>query len=277
MADSMNLQYLFGLEGKTAVVTGGSRGIGFMIARGLLEAGACVYITARNARPCEEAAAELSRWGKCIAVPADVTREQDRLELRDRLQAEGGGLHILVNNAGIAWGAEYEDYPQSGFARVMDINVNAMFCLTRDLTPLLAASASADDPARVINIGSMDGLHVPNVHTTGTYAYSASKAAVHHLTRTLAVELGGRAITVNAVAPGFYPSQLTSQMFDQQLQQMEENSPLGRVGRAEEMAGVAIYLSSRAGAYTSGAVIPVDGATSVNHQHMRTPWPEQFV
>lgn len=277
MSDSMNLESLFGLKGKTAVVTGGSRGIGFMIARGLLEAGARVYITARKAQPCEQAAQELSQWGECIAAPADVTSEPDRLALRDRLEAEQGKLHILVNNAGTAWGAPYEEFPQSGFARVMETNVNAMFCLTRDLTPLLEAAGSADDPARVINIGSMEGLHVPSVHTTGSYAYPASKAAVHHLTRHLAVDLGGRGITVNAVAPGFYPSQMTSQIFDQQLQQVQENSPLGRVGKAQEMAGIAVYLSGRAGAYTSGAIIPVDGATSINHQHMRSPWPEQFV
>ena len=277
MSDSMNLERLFGLKGKTALVTGGSRGIGFMIARGLLEAGARVYITARKAEACEQAAAELAAWGECVAVPADVTAESDRRALIDRLAADGDRLHILVNNAGTAWGQPYSEYSQSGFAKVMETNVNAVFCLTRDLTPLLERAAAPEDPARVINIGSIEGLHVPSVHSQGNYAYTASKAAVHHLTRHLAVELGPRGITVNAVAPGFFPSHMTSHIVEEQLQQLEENAPLGRIGKPEEMAGVAVYLASRAGAYTSGAIIPVDGGTAINHQHMRAPWPEQFV
>ena len=277
MNNAMTIDRLFGLGGKTALVTGGSRGIGFMIARGLLEAGARVYITARKAQACEQAAAELSQWGECIALPTDVTLESDRASVVQRLANDTGALHILVNNAGTAWGQPYAEYSQSGFAKVMETNVNAMFCLTRDLTPLLEAGATTDDPARVINIGSIEGLHIPSVHSQGNYAYTASKAAVHHLTRHLAVELGPRGITVNAVAPGFFPSQMTSHIVDQQLQQLEENAPLGRIGKPEEMAGVAVYLSSRAGAYTNGAVIPVDGGTAINHQHMRSPWPEQFV
>lgn len=150
----------------------------------------------------------------------------------------------------------------------MSINVTAVFSLTRALTPMLeAAAAPSEDPARVINIGSMDGLHIPTVTGVGTYAYTASKAAVHHLTRHLAVELGPRQITVNAVAPGFFPSKMTDQVFAHRLKEVEHNSLLGRVGTDEEMAGVAIYLCSRAGAYTHGAVIPVDGGTSINHRH----------
>ncbi len=277
MNDSMSIERLFSLAGKTALVTGGSRGIGFMIARGLLEAGARVYITARKAEACEQAAAQLSAWGDCVALPTDVTSDSDRASLVKRLTSDLGALHILVNNAGTAWGQPYAQYSQSGFAKVMETNVNAVFCLTRDLTPLLEAAAGTDDPARVINIGSIEGLHIPTVHSQGNYAYTASKAAVHHLTRHLAVELGPRGITVNAVAPGFFPSQMTSHIVDQQLQQLEENAPLGRIGKPEEMAGIAVYLASRAGAYTNGAVIPVDGGTAINHQHMPSPWPEQFV
>jgi NAD(P)-dependent dehydrogenase (short-subunit alcohol dehydrogenase family) len=172
-----------------------------------------------------------------------------------------------VNNAGTAWGASYEDYPQKAFDQDMGINVGAVFCLTRDLTSMLSAAASREDPARVINIGSMEGLHVPTVHGFGNYAYTASKAAVHHLTRHLAVELGKKQITVNAIAPGFFPSRMTTHVFENAREEIEHNALLGRVGEPEEMAGIAVYLASRAGAYTHGAVIPVDGGTSINHQH----------
>jgi NAD(P)-dependent dehydrogenase (short-subunit alcohol dehydrogenase family) len=268
---SLDIQYLFSLEGKVALVTGGSRGIGYMIAQGLLQAGARVYITARKAEPCEQAARELSRYGECIAIPANVTDPENLRELCDRLSEAEPALHILVNNAGAAWGEVYEKYPESAFDKLMSVNVTAVFSLTRALTPLLEAAAAqkGDDPARVINIGSMDGLHIPTVTGVGTYAYTASKAAVHHLTRHLAVELGPRQITVNAIAPGFFPSKMTDGVFAIRRSEIEQNCPLGRVGKDEEMAGIAVYLSSRAGAYTHGAVIPVDGGTSVNWQHVK--------
>jgi NAD(P)-dependent dehydrogenase (short-subunit alcohol dehydrogenase family) len=276
MEDRMNIQSLFGLEGKVALVTGGSRGIGFMITRGLLEAGARVYISARKAQACQEAASALSQWGDCRAIAADVADEASRAALLGQLSEAEQQLDILVNNAGTGWAAPYEAYPQSGFDKVLTTNVSAVFALTRDLTPLLERSATRDDPARVINIGSMEGLHIPTLHDAPNYAYTASKAAVHHLTRHLAVELGRRDITVNAVAPGFYPSKLTEHIIREQLHEVEENALLGRVGREQEMAGIVVYLSSRAGAYTTGAVIPVDGGTSINHQHYRKPWPEHL-
>ena len=172
-------------------------------------------------------------------------------------------LDILVNNAGAAWGAPYAEFPESGFRKVLELNVTALFFLTRDLTPRLEMAASPDDPARVINIGSMDGIKVPTVLETGTFPYSASKAAVHHMTRTLAVELAPRHITVNAIAPGFFESKMTEASLERYRDNIEQNCPLGRIGRPEEMAGIAIYLASRAGAYTTGAVIPVDGGTSI--------------
>jgi len=175
----------------------------------------------------------------------------------------------LINNAGAAWGQSFEQYPETAFDKLMSLNVTAVFALTRDLTPLLECSAQAGEPARVINIGSMDGLHIPTVHRTGSYAYTASKAAVHHLTKHLACELGPREITVNAVAPGYFPSKMSDHVFDNFGDDIINNSLLRRTGRAEEMAGVAVYLCSRAGAYTHGAIIPVDGGTSVNHQHAR--------
>lgn len=270
MSDSnLDIHSLFSLEGKVALVTGGSRGIGYMISQGLLQAGARVYITARKAEACRQAAAALGRYGDCIALPADLASTDGRDQLCKQLADAEPRLHILINNAGAAWAETFEAYPESAFDKLMSINVTAVFSLTRQLTPMLEAAASAvdDDPARVVNIGSMDGLHIPTVTGLGSYAYTASKAAVHHLTRHLAVELGPRQVTVNAIAPGFFPSKMTDQLFKRRLAQIEHNSLLGRVGKAEEMAGVAIYLCSRAGAYTHGAVIPVDGGTSINHQH----------
>jgi NAD(P)-dependent dehydrogenase (short-subunit alcohol dehydrogenase family) len=266
---SLDPNTLFSLDGKVALVTGGSRGIGYMISQGLLQAGARVYITARKAQVCEEAARSLSEYGDCIALASDVTDSEERQALCNDLQRRESGLDILVNNAGTTWGDDYSSYPEAAFDKVMAVNVKAVFCLTRDLTSMLEASATSDDPARVINIGSIDGLHVPTVHDTGLYAYTASKAAVHHMTRHLAVELGPRNITVNAVAPGFFPSKMTEKVFEEHRAGIEQNSLLGRTGKDEEMAGVAVYLSSRAGAYTNGVVIPVDGGTSVNQQHIR--------
>jgi NAD(P)-dependent dehydrogenase (short-subunit alcohol dehydrogenase family) len=266
--NDLSIQRLFSLEGKVALVTGGSRGIGYMISQGLLQAGVRVYITSRKADACRQAAAALEQYGECIAIPADVTSPEGLRKLCEQLQKLEPRLHILINNAGAAWGEAYETYPESAFDKLMSVNVTAVFSLTRALTPLLEATASIEDePARVVNIGSMDGLHIPTVSGLGTYAYTASKAAVHHLTRHLAVELGPRNITVNAIAPGFFPSKMTDKVFEDRLTEIEHNSLLGRVGKDEEMAGIAIYLCSRAGAYTHGAVIPVDGGTSINWRH----------
>lgn len=268
MTPSLDINRLFSLEGKVALVTGGSRGIGRMITQGLLQAGARVYISARSTTDCEQAARELAEYGECIAIAGDVTDRDARAELCRKLTAAEPALNILVNNAGTAWGQDYATYPEAAFEKLMKLNVSAVFVLTRDLTPLLEAAASQDDPARVINIGSMDGLHVPTVNRLGNFAYSASKAAVHQLTKNLAVELGPRNVTVNAVAPGFFPSKMADQVIETRRKAIESNSLLKRLGRDEEMAGIAIYLCSRAGAYTHGAIIPVDGGTSINHQHV---------
>jgi NAD(P)-dependent dehydrogenase (short-subunit alcohol dehydrogenase family) len=264
-----DLTTLFSLKGKTALVTGGSRGIGKMITQGFLEAGAKVYITARKAEACDATAQELRKFGTCISIPADIGTQEGRNKLLTAFSGSENQLHILVNNAGKSWGESFETYPDKAFAEVMHLNVGAIFSMTRDFCELLTAGASVEDPARVINIGSMDGLHIPTVSHTGTFAYSASKAAVHHLTRDLALELAPKYITVNAIAPGFFPSKMTDFVFDNYQKDIEENCPLKRVGQAEEMAGVAIYLSSRAGAYTNGVIIPVDGGTSINHQHVK--------
>ena len=260
----IDVSTLFSLKGKTALVTGGSRGIGHMIAEGLLQAGATVYISSRKAEVCEKVATDLSSsGGACHALPADITRDDDRDRLVATLGSRISHLDILVNNAGAAWGAPYATFPEHGFRKVLDLNITALFFLTRDITPLLARAARPHDPARVINIGSMDGIKAPTVLDNGTFPYSASKAAVHHLTRTLALELASQHITVNAVAPGFFESKMTGESLEQFRDAIERNCPLGRIGHPEEMAGIAIYLASRAGAYTNGAVIPVDGGSSI--------------
>ena len=261
---NFDITSLYSLEGKVALVTGGSRGIGLMIAEGLLKAGAKVFISSRKQSVCDETALELSTIGPCFSLPADVSTVEGRAALIKALTSSTDQLHVLVNNAGASWGAPYEAYPPSAFDKVLGLNVASPFLLTRDLTPLLQTGATFDDPARVINIGSMDGLHVDQLVGTGTFAYSASKAAVHHLTRTLAVELGPRHITVNAIAPGFFRSKMTADILKEYGSDIEQACPLGRIGHPEEMAGIAIYLASRAGAYTNGAVIPIDGGTLLN-------------
>jgi NAD(P)-dependent dehydrogenase (short-subunit alcohol dehydrogenase family) len=247
---------LFDIVGKTALVTGGSRGIGLMIARGYVEAGARVYISSRKADVCDEVAAELSKVGSCTSVPADLSRAGECERLATVVTGREPGLDILVNNAGATWGAPLADYPADAWDKVMALNAKAPFLLTRALVPALETAGTADDPARVINIGSIDGIQVPLLET---YAYSTSKAAVHQLTRHLARQLGPRNITVNAIAPGPFESKMMAATLRDFGDSIARSSPLGRIGRPDDMAGVAIYLASRAGAYVTGAVIPVDG------------------
>ena len=247
---------LFAVDGKVVLVTGGSRGIGLMIARGFVEAGATVYVSSRKADVCDAVAAELSQAGTCFSLPADLSSEDECVRLASAFAEREEGLHVLVNNAGANWGAPLDEFPASGWDKVLDLNLKAPFFVTRALLPQLEKVATADDPARVINIGSIDGIQVPILHT---YSYSSSKAAIHHLTRVLAKELGPRHITVNAVAPGPFESKMMAETLRNFGDAIAASSPLGRIGRPDDMAGVAIYLASRAGAYVTGAVIPVDG------------------
>ncbi len=251
----MGVEELFSLEGKTALVTGGSRGIGLMIATGFVQAGAKVYISSRKADVCEEVAAELSKIGECIALPADLATEAACLDLAARLAAREDHLDILVNNAGANWGESYDTFPAAAWDKVLDLNVKAIFYLTRSCTPLLRAGAGEHDPSRVINIGSVDGLHAPDLET---YSYSTSKAAVHALSTRLAKRLAPE-ITVNAVAPGPFESKMMEATLEMFGDAIASQCPMKRIGRPDDMAGVAIYLASRAGAYVTGAVIPVDG------------------
>lgn len=250
---------LFSIEGKTAVVTGGSQGIGLMIARGYVEAGAKVYISSRKKDVCDQVAAELSARGTCISVPANLSTEAGAKALAQEIARHESALHILVNNAGANWGAPLAEYPDSAWDKVLTLNVKAPFFLIRELLGLLEKGARPGDPARVINIGSIDGLHVPRLET---YAYSASKAGVHHMTRVLALALAPQGITVNAVAPGPFQSKMMAVTLERFHDVIVATCPLGRIGEPDDMAGVAIYLASRAGAYLTGAVIPVDGGIS---------------
>jgi NAD(P)-dependent dehydrogenase (short-subunit alcohol dehydrogenase family) len=246
---------LFSIAGKTALVTGGSRGIGLMIASGYVEAGAKVYISSRKAEVCEEVVAELSKIGTCIALPADLSTEAECRRLAGELAAREPSLDILVNNAGATWGAPIEDFDEAAWERVLALNVKGVFHLTKFLLPLLRAAGTQEEPARVINIGSIDGMHVPVLES---YSYSASKAAVHQLTRHLARRLAP-AITVNAIAPGPFESKMMAATLEAFGEQIAAGAPLKRIGRPDDMAGAAIFLASRAGAYLTGAVIPVDG------------------
>ncbi|MGH2735894.1 MAG: SDR family oxidoreductase [Actinomycetota bacterium] len=255
----MGTQDLFSIAGKVAVVTGGSRGIGLMIARGMVDAGARVYISARKAAACDQAAEELSTLGECVSVPADLSTSDGIGELVGTVTQRESQLDILVNNAGAAWGAPIEEYPEAGFDKVTTLNVKSVFYVTSRFLPLLRAAASEDDPARVINIGSVDGIRVPLLEN---YAYSASKGAVHMLTRHLAHHLVNQHITVNAIAPGPFPSKMTAFMFEAGEDVVASQVPMGRAGRPEDVAGTAIFLASRAGAYMTGAVIPCDGGIS---------------
>jgi NAD(P)-dependent dehydrogenase (short-subunit alcohol dehydrogenase family) len=253
---------IFSIEGKTALVTGGSRGIGLMIARGFVGAGARVYISSRKADVCDRTAAELSSGGTCVSLPADLGTEAGATKLAHAFAAREPALHILVNNAGANWGAPLAEYPDAAWDKVLALNLKSVFHLSRALLPQLEAAVRPGDPARIINVGSIDGLQVPVLET---YAYSSSKAAVHHLTRVLAHQLAPRGITVNAIAPGPFESKMMAATLERYREAIVASCPLGRIGEADDIAGTAIYLASRAGAYLTGAVIPVDGGISTRH------------
>jgi NAD(P)-dependent dehydrogenase (short-subunit alcohol dehydrogenase family) len=249
---------LFTLDGRVALVTGGSRGIGKMIAAGFLSHGAAkVYITARKAGPCEETASELSAeyGGECIALPIDISNLAGVDRLATEIKAREPKLDILVNNAGAAWGAEFDDFPESGWDKVMDLNIKTPFFLTKALAAPLRAAASAEKPAKVINIASIDGIFVNPLET---YSYAASKAGLIHLTRRMAAKLIHDHVVVSAIAPGPFQSDMNRAARDH-ADEVATRVPSGRIGTDEDMAGAAIYLASRAGDYVVGATLAVDG------------------
>lgn len=261
------MQDLFSIKGKVALVTGGSRGIGEMIAAGFLAHGAKVYISSRKADVCDATAKRLMAQfgGECISMPANLAEVDSIQAFAHDLASRESQLDILVNNAGVSWGASLDEFPEIGWDKVMDTNVKGVFFLTQKLLPLLRTSGNAEDPARVINIGSVDGLKTPAFET---FSYGPSKAAVHHLTRVLAAHLTKEHIICNAIAPGPFPTWMLSTGVggggdtDIDWSNVGKSNPRGRVGTMEDIAGLAIFLSSRAGAYTVGEVITCDGGAT---------------
>jgi NAD(P)-dependent dehydrogenase (short-subunit alcohol dehydrogenase family) len=260
---------LFSVSGKVALVTGGSRGIGEMIASGFLANGAKVYISSRKAAACDATAARLSQeyGGECVSLPGNMAELDGIDAVAAQLSEREPQLDILVNNAGASWGATIDEFPEIGWDKVMDTNVKGVFFLTQRLLPLLEAGATVDDPARVINVGSIDGIRTP---TFDTVSYGPSKAAVHSLTRQLAAKLVKRNILVNAIAPGPFPTWMLStgvgtggDVEGTDWDAIGKAMPRGRIGTPEDIAGLAIFLASRAGAFTVGEVITCDGGAVV--------------
>src|SRR5215471_1447820 len=252
----MKVDDLFSVRGKIALVTGGSRGLGEMIARAYVENGAKVYITARKAEACEELARELSQIGECIAIPADLSKMEEIERLSAELHEREKRLDILVNNAGASWGAQFHEFPENGWDKVMDLNVKSVFFLTQKLLGLLEAAGSPESYSRVINIGSIEGIRTTHLEA---YSYAASKAGVNHLTRIMAKFLAPKHVAVNAIAPGYFPSKMTAAIDEEGSQYVIDNAPMKRMGNPDDIAGIALYLASKASSFVCGAVIPVDG------------------
>lgn len=250
----MDTQHLFSLKGRTALITGGSRGIGRMIAEGFLAQGARVYISSRKAPACDLAAQQLSAHGHCVSLPADVSTLDGIRSLVSDYQQHESQLDILVNNAGAAWGAPFDDFPESGWDKVVDLNMKSPFFLTQACTPLLQRAAT-EHLAKVIHIASIDGV---SVNPWETYSYAASKAGLIHLTKRMALQLAPQRIVVSAIAPGPFASEMNKDARDH-ADAVSQRVPLGRIGTPEDMAGAAIYLASRAGDYVVGSTLVVDG------------------
>ncbi|CAG9943091.1 unnamed protein product [Clonostachys rosea f. rosea IK726] len=276
MSDLKNYDSIFSLAGKTALVTGGSRGLGLHMASAFLLSGcSLVIITARKREGpngIDQAVEKLNALpgirGKAVGIAANVASSEDIVRLVGEVDGLVGarGLSILVCNAGAAWGSKFEDAPPSSSVKILDLNVRGVFELTQKSLPLLQRAASAEDPARLLIISSTAGTNVPHVGEHGTIMYSTSKAAAHHLGRNLAVELGPRNITSNIIAPGFFPSKLAQGLISNLggIEELSKDNPLGRLGEPEDIAGVAVFLCSRAGAYVNGVDISVDGAARLS-------------
>ena len=248
---------LFNVAGKVAVVTGGSTGIGAMIARGFVENGVKTYITARKQPQLDETAAALGEFGECIAIQSDLSTMEGLNGLADAVLAVEEKVDILINNAGATWGAPVDEFPEAGWDKVMDLNVKSIFFLTQRFLPALRAAGTREDPARVVNIASINGITHPHM---ANYSYSASKAAVIQLTRHMAADLGPQHININGIAPGFFPSKMTRHLLADVPEETEvSGAPIARLGRPEDAAGTAIYLCSRGSNYLCGHTIVMDG------------------
>lgn len=268
----MDVNTLFGIKGKVVLITGGAKGIGRMVSEGFVLNGAKVYISSRDAAACSSAASELntlasksSSGGSAVALPADLSRADECARLATELSKREQKLHVLINNSGATWGAAYDEYPESAWQKLLTLNLHRVFTLTQALTPLLEKAAQKTgevvlDPARVINIGSIDGIRVPLLPT---YAYSASKAGLHHLSRHMAVELGPRGITSNTLACGPFPSKMMAATLRDFGEDIKAANPLGRIGTPEDAAGACLFLASRAGAFVNGATVTLDGGVAL--------------
>lgn len=252
------MQDLFSVKDKTVLVTGGTSGIGAMIAEAFVRGGAKVFISSRKKDACEATQHALSTLGWCRALPADAGTADGRAALRAWIEQEAGALDVLVNNAGTTWGAPMDAYTEDAWDRVTSLNLKAPFFLVRELLPLLGKRATVESPSRVINITSIAGQQPASLMA---YAYGPSKAGLNHLTRVLANELLARNITVNAIAPGFFPSKMTAYLrkTEEAERALAQSVPMKRLGSMEDVGGLAIYLSSRAGAYMTGNIIPLYG------------------
>ena len=259
------MKKLFDISGKVALVSGGSRGIGEMIAEGFVKNGVKTFITSRKADQCNETAKRLSQYGDCISIPADLTDIKEIKKIKKIIQGKVDRIDILINNAGAVWANDFDSFPENGWDKVMDTNVKAMFFLTQELMELLEKSATNEDPSRVINVGSIDGIGIPRAET---YSYPASKAAVHQLTRVMANRLANRNININAIAPGPFESQMMKSTLKSFGDEIINSVPRKRIGKPEDMAGAAIFLSSKASAYITGIVMPVDGGSLIARRHM---------
>jgi NAD(P)-dependent dehydrogenase (short-subunit alcohol dehydrogenase family) len=255
---------LFDVANKVALITGGAQGMGRMIAEGLVRANVKVIISSRKKEICEAAAREMSEFGNCFGITADLNTPEAAVALANEVKARENRLDILINNAGRTWGAPLESFPDKAWPSVMAVNVQAPFTLVRELLPLLRAAASDEDPARVINIGSLAGLQAERL---SAYSYAASKAALHHLSRILAADLAAARITVNTIVPGYFPTQMTAHIraAQEEHDKLLARVPLGRLGCADDIAGLCIFLSSRAGRYLTGTQITLDGGLAAGH------------
>ncbi|KAF2792506.1 NAD(P)-binding protein [Melanomma pulvis-pyrius CBS 109.77] len=258
----MDISNLFSVKDKIVLVTGGAKGIGRMISEGFVSNGAKVYISSRDAKACAQACKELNALGKGSAeyITADLYKEEDVKRIAEELEKREGKLHILVNNSGSNWGESYSTYPSTAWDRVLTLNLKRVFQLTQSVTPLLEAASQPTDPSRIINIGSVDGLRVPALET---FAYSASKAGLHHLSRVLASHLGPKGITSNTIACGPFESKMMKATLEQFKDVIESGVPLGRIGSPQDVAGTCIWLGSKAGGWVNGATIALDGGTIV--------------
>lgn len=255
----MDTPSLFSVKDKVVLITGGGKGIGRMISEGFVRNGAKVYISSRDAAACDLAASELNALksgGSAVSLPANLQSEKEIERLVAELSRRETKLHVLINNSGATWGESYESYPDSAWTKLLTLNLQRVFTLTQKLTPLLESASSPQDPARVINIGSIDALRVPLLPT---FAYSASKAGLHHLSRHLAMHLGPRGITSNTLACGPFPSKMMAHTLETLGDEIKAANPLGRVGLPGDVAGACIFLSSKAGSYVNGATLPLDG------------------